>query len=172
MMRYFLFTAWLVALLASCVSQPESASPFPPAQGQVNDYANLLSQSEEDSLTAFIQRYEKRTSREIAVVTLDSIPRPYVKEFYMMELANEWGVGKAEINNGALLGLSTGERYARISTGLGTEKQLTNPECQFILDSIMLPHFKQGQYYLGFRQALDSLTAAWGPLSEREKAGR
>ena len=49
----------------------------------------------------------------------------------------------------------------RISTGTGAEKILTDKTCKEILDKIILPEFKNGNYYDGIKRGLSQLIMEW-----------
>ena len=127
----------------------------------VADYASLLSASAIDSLQNKIILYERETSREIAVVTVDSI-FPYTSIVkYAMDLSNYWGVGKKDSNNGLTFVVSKFDKKAGIATGHGTEKILTDSICEIVLNEKMIPEFKKGNFYKGFNKGLDEFFLKW-----------
>ena len=52
-------------------------------------------------------------------------------------------------------------REIRISTGLGTEKTLTDEICKKVIDSIIIPEFKNENYYEGVEKGIRSLIKQW-----------
>ena len=66
-----------------------------PAIGWVNDFEGLFSSNEEDSLESMLQHFEKETSVEIAIVTVDS---NMVQKDRFNDLSDHllrvWGIGK------------------------------------------------------------------------------
>ena len=80
---------------------------------------------------------------------------------FSTELSNDWAVGKMGKNNGLSIVVSKKLRKAAISTGYGTEKILTDPICNKVLDSIMFPEFKKGKFYDGIKQGLNELITKW-----------
>ena len=76
-------------------------------------------------------------------------------------MGNYWGVGQKDIDNGLLIVFSKPLRKVAISTGYGTEKVLTDSICKQIIESVMIPNFKNGDYFKGIDNGVDTLIEAW-----------
>lgn len=130
-------------------------SNIPQPRGWVNDFENILTPAEEQALDSLITAYQKQTTVQIAIITIDTLMVTDNNfEPYTLDIANTWGVGDKEKDNGILIGFSSGHRRVRIQNGLGFEKLITNAETKVIVDTAMLPQFKQGNYYQGIRNGL------------------
>lgn len=127
----------------------------------VYDSHNIFSFDEKSSLEEKIIEYEKSTTNEIVVLILDSIPKDIDILDFSREVGNSWGIGKKDKDNGLLITLAHLNRKVAISLGTGTEKTITDYECKIIIDSLMIPNFKNGQYYTGVNKAIDSLIVLW-----------
>ncbi len=165
-MRKVLYILSFLLLLSSCKTKKEDTStynylPQNEQQSVVYDLSNLFSTKEKDSLTKRILNYEKVTTNQIAIATFDSIPKNTTTLRYATDIANYWGVGTKETNNGLLILISRYDREMSIATGLGTEKILTDLICSKIIDRTIIPHFKQDKYYNGVNSGLDSIIAKW-----------
>ena len=130
-------------------------------QSVVYDTSNLFTERERDSLTEKIQKFEKLTTNQAVVLTIDSIPKNESIQYFSTQVAESWGIGTKEKNNGLLITISKFDREIAISTGLGTEKTISGYECKVIIDSLMAPNFKSEKYYEGVNKALDSLFFLW-----------
>jgi uncharacterized protein len=64
---------------------------------------------------------------------------------------------KKEKNNGILILISTGHRRIRISNGYGIEKILSDTETKEIIDTIILPEFRNGEYFNGTKKGIIAL---------------
>lgn len=135
---------------------------FPAPVGYVNDYARLLKAEERQALEAKLNEYDKRTTNQLALAIIDE-DFLTVENFkdYTLALSKHWGVGTKEKNNGLTIILSPALRKIRINTGLGTEKILTDEICVYVLDSLILPEFKKGNYYKGLDSGIDELIRKW-----------
>jgi uncharacterized protein len=133
-----------------------SAQKIPPVgTGWVTDFEGIFKDNEKHILDSIISDYEKRTTNEIAIITIrDDQTTKEAFDDFVLQIHNTWGVGKKGINNGIVLGISRQLRKIRISTGYGIEGKLTNEEAKNIIDTIMLPEFGKGNMFLGTRNGL------------------
>jgi uncharacterized protein len=132
-------------------------SIFPEPIGYVNDFENILTQEEEIELTNIIKEHEAKTTDQISIVTLKSI-EPYKSiDDYSLNLANYWGVGQKEKNNGVLIALGKNLRKIRIQNGYGIVERLTDEETKEIIDKIMIPKFKTDDYYQGILEGTNAI---------------
>ena len=92
---------------------------------------------------------------------LAAIPKDEKIQMYATRLGQQLGVGKKDKNNGLLILIAPNDRQVSIATGYGTEKILTDYICKVIIDSTMIPKFKNQDYYGGVNSALDSIIAKW-----------
>ncbi len=118
----------------------------------VNDYANVLSASEESALETKLRGYYDTTSTQIAVVLENSLEGDDLFD-YCQRLATAWGIGEKGKNNGVLLYVAIGDRKARIHTGYGMEATITDAMSTRIRTQQMNPAFKTGNYYQGLDDA-------------------
>ena len=105
--------------------------------GYVNDYANVLSTDTKTSLEQELKAFAT-TSSEVAVVTVPDMGGDYV-EHYALSVAEKWGVGGKEKDNGVLLFLSIEERAVRIEVGYGLEGALPDSVANRIIQNEMIP---------------------------------
>lgn len=85
---------------------------------------------------------------EVAVVAVQEIASDDVFSF-AIDLFSEWGVGRAEGDNGLGILLVEGVREIRFVTGDGLEGVLPDAICKRIQMQYMLPHFREGDYSAG-----------------------
>lgn len=90
------------------------------AQGYINDYANVLSPSARDQLTALCTEVEQKTQAQIAVVTVKSLGgRPI--EDYSLDVATHLGVGPKKSDRGVMIFLAVDDHKYRFEVGYGLE---------------------------------------------------
>lgn len=131
-------------------------------KGQIiNDYDNIFNPNQERELFDLIYDYNIKTTRQIVVVTIDSI-KPYSDiQKFATDLGKYWGVGDAEKDNGLIILFCKPEVKIAIATGYGTELVLTNEICKSVIDSVMIPEFKNGKYYSGIKNGVTGLIEKW-----------
>lgn len=160
---YHSYEAWneIEKSASELTLETDSVLKFPKSIGYVNDFENVFTSEQEIKLDKRIAAYELETTNEIAIVTIDSI-KPYenINDF-ATDLSNEWGIGKKEKDNGLLILFSKSLREMRISTGIGTEKILTDEICKNVIDKTIIPEFKNRNYYNGIEKGLSELIILW-----------
>ena len=122
----------------------------------MTDMGDFIEDSREPEINNWISDYEKLTSVEIGVVTVDNLDGTDVDE-YANEQFRRLGVGKAKANNGILLVFSKQDRKWRIEVGYGLEGLLTDMRSGQIGRNIIVPHFKEGDYIGGIMGALEAI---------------
>ncbi|MDR1741461.1 MAG: TPM domain-containing protein, partial [Synergistaceae bacterium] len=80
-------------------------------------------------------------------------------EAFATALFNEWGVGRAEKNDGIMFLLSVKERSARIELGSGYPLRFDSV-MQGIMDDTMIPYFKGGKYSEGLLEGVKAVIAS------------
>ncbi|AEW01378.1 hypothetical protein A4D02_05155 [Niastella koreensis] len=162
-MRYLLTVSLLLYTLFSFSQNKELKSSFvkklPVPHKAVNDFGRFLISSEKTTLEIELKSYLKQTSNAIVIVTLDSLTDPKTKQEYTVEEAaslyfNAWGIGDSMKNNGVLLLVSRTPRRVRIEIGKGLSAVLDNGFCQYIIDNDLVPNFKNGKFFNGFKEAI------------------
>lgn len=116
---------------------------LPKPEGLVTDAAGLMTPAEKQALEAKLRDYERKTSIEIAVVTVKSLEGLAVED-YAQELGTSWGVGKRGKDNGIVVLLAVAERKIRIHTGYGIEPDLTDAAAGRIIKEDMAPLLPRG----------------------------
>ena len=157
-------TSWLllciVFLTVHSFAQTDAefpAKPNPPKL--VNDLAKCMSNEEVAALEEKLVNFDKTTSTQIAIVTVNSIGIYDVQQ-YAVELANRWGIGRASKDNGVLILAAIKDRKINISTGYGLEGALTDIVSGRIIRNEIVPSFKQQKYFEGFDKATNAIIKA------------
>ncbi|GAA4976208.1 TPM domain-containing protein [Algibacter aquimarinus] len=136
-------------------------STFPKPIGIINDFGQVFTESQRTELTKVLYNYDIETTRQIVVVTIDSI-KPYTNiQKYATDLGNNWGVGTAEKNNGLTIVVCNPCRQIGIATGTGTELILTDEICKNVIDQTIIPEFKNGNFYDGIKNGVVELIKKW-----------
>jgi uncharacterized protein len=100
-------------------------------------------------------QYQKQTTNEIAIVILPNLGG-YAIEEAALEIGRKWGVGSVK-NNGILMLVAYEEREVRIEVGYGLEGAVPDLVAKGIIDTDIVPFFREGQYAKGIEAAIDSL---------------
>jgi uncharacterized protein len=151
-------TRFLAATLAFLfLLTPAWAVPkFPALTGRVVDEANILSSATKAELTDKLAALEQKTSRQMVVVTLPSL-QGYEISDYGYQLGRAWGVGQKGINNGLLFIVAPNEHKTRIEVGYGLEPIVTDAFSSVVIQTQVLPRFRQGDFNGGVQVGVDAL---------------
>lgn len=138
----------LLILFAFVANAQRDIPPRPSDQTSVYDEADVLSPRQEQSLERKLINYADTTSTQIVIATINSLQGEYIGT-YAAEWAHEWGIGQEEEDNGIFILLSEEDRKIWITTGYGVEEYLTDALSREIIETIILPEFREGNYYRG-----------------------
>jgi len=156
-MRWFVTVCMTIIMLSSSgYSQDSTTVSIPPLKGRVNDYAGILNEQTESTLETKLAQLEKEDSTQVVVATVSSIGDEDI-ESYSIRLAETWKIGQKGLDNGVIILVARDNRQVRIEVGKGLEATLTDLLAGRIIDYIMIPHFKNGDYDTGISQAVDAI---------------
>lgn len=128
---------------------------------RVMDQANILSASEKTELETLLSEYEKKTSNQIVVLTIDSLGEQTIEDFGYQQ-ARKWALGTKEKNNGVLFIVAVNDRQVRIEVGYGLEDVLTDAQSKMIIERNIVPYFKQGKMDQGVLQGTFAIVRTLG----------
>jgi uncharacterized protein len=148
----------VTALLAFLVLlTPAWAAPkFLALTGRVVDDANILSSSTKAELDGKLAALEQKNSRQLVVVTLPSL-QGYEISDYGYQLGRAWGIGQKGMNNGILFIVAPNEHKTRIEVGYGLEPIITDAFSSVVIQTQVLPRFRQGDFNGGIQAGVDAL---------------
>ena len=132
-----------IAVLLSAFAVPESDVPF--LTGRVTDNAYLLSSETHGLLTDSLKAHEMRTTNQVVILTIPAIGGESIEE-YANRVFNEWKLGQQGKDNGVLILIVPDERRMRIEVGYGLEGILTDLTASRIIQFVMTPKFRDGDY--------------------------
>jgi uncharacterized protein len=147
--RPFALPILILLLLASFIPAAAWALDVPALQGRVNDYAQMISPQVEGTLNDALAELEQTDSTQIVVLTVPSLEGENLEAF-SMRVAEAWKIGQSQDDNGAILLVSKNDHKIRIEVGYGLEGNLTDVLSGTIIDNVIAPRFKQGDFDGGF----------------------
>ncbi|WP_047416491.1 YgcG family protein [Cellulophaga sp. Hel_I_12] len=130
----------------------------PTVQQGVYDYISLLSEAQENNLVQKLKRYADSTSTQIVVAIISSTQGEEIN-FLGAQWGQKWGIGQSAEDNGILILLAREDRKIAINTGYGVEGSLTDAMSKRIIEQIIIPEFKAGDYYSGLDRGADAIFA-------------
>lgn len=160
----------LLAMVAVLFALPALAAPtFPALTGRVVDEAQVLSPDVERDLTTKLENLETTTGRQLVVATVPSL-QGYPIEDYGYQLGRTWGIGEKDKDTGVILLVAPNERKVRIEVGYGLEPVLTDALSSVIIQSAILPKFRDGDLSGGIVAGTDALVEQLSLPADEAKA--
>jgi uncharacterized protein len=171
-----LLVSLLIAVVAACSdgqatnqSKPDrsvqqfvtKAQPRIALGGRVTDDADIINEAQEAALTKRLEALEQATGHQMVIVSVTTLDGQEVAAF-TRDLANAWGIGRAEQDDGVVLLVAPNERKVRIAVGYGLESALPHALCKKIIDEQIMPRFREGDLpggiEAGTKALIDQLT--------------
>jgi len=159
-----------ITLLVLCTATTAPGADIPYLMGRVNDYAGILSESVTDSLGIILKDHEQRTSNQVVVLTIQSLAGESIEDF-ANRVFNEWKLGQKDRDNGILIVVVPDERRMRIEVGYGLEGVLPDIVAGRIIQNIMAPRFREGDYNGGITAGVEAVTGILEGGEEPEYEG-
>jgi uncharacterized protein len=150
-----IFAAWFAAwgAFASEVIPPKPAQYF-------NDYAQVVSPAIAADLNQQLEQFERDTSSQILVAVYPRMESDSSIEDYTVRVAQSWGVGQKEKNNGGVLFVFVQDHKMYIQVGYGLEGALPDALAKRIVENEIKPYFRNGDFNGGLRAGVAAILAA------------
>lgn len=148
--------AVLILAVFAMASVAFAAPKFPPLTGRVVDNAHVLSSETAQKLDGELAQLEAQTGHQLVVATVPDL-QGYEIEDFGYQLGRTWALGKKGVNDGVILLVAPKERKVRIEVGYGLEPVLTDALTSVILQTKVLPQFKQGRMEQGIVDGAEAI---------------
>lgn len=160
---FFVMTILFSVCVHAQIDKVVPPRPNPPRL--VNDFADILTPEQEHDLETKLVAYDDSTSNQVVVVTLKTLKDPqngnvYEDEEVALKILRDWGVGNKEKNNGIVVLIAKDDHKVRIEVGYGLEGAVPDITANEIIQSVIVPNFKEGNYYRGIDLGTDEIIKA------------
>lgn len=132
------------------------ALEVPYLSGRVNDTAGLIPAEARQRLDDRLRALEEKTGAQVAVLTIPTLEGDPLED-YSLRVVETWKLGKKGQDNGVLLLIVRDDRKMRLEVGYGLEAQLTDLQSRNILDGILRPAFRGGDFAGGIERAVEGI---------------
>ena len=116
--------------------------------GHVTDLTATLTPAQKESLEQTLAAFEARKGSQLAVLLLPTTAPEGIDQ-YALRVAEQWKIGRAKVDDGAILVVAKDDRTLRLEVGYGLEGALSDIVSKRIISDTIVPRFKQGDYYGG-----------------------
>lgn len=108
----------------------------------VSDPANLVSERAEATTNAILWNLRQKTGAEVGLVVVPNTGN-YTREEFATKVFENWGLGKKDKDNGALILIVPDQKEAWIATGYGLEGIIPDISASRILQKTVVPHMRE-----------------------------
>jgi uncharacterized protein len=150
--------ASLLALLVCWAFAAHADVTVPPLSGRVVDQTGTLSAGDISSLTQELRDLETRKGSQVAVLIVPTTAPESIEQF-SIRAAEAWKIGRKRIDDGALLVVAKNDRKLRIEVGYGLEGALTDVTASRIINEIIVPRFRSGDFAGGISAGVERMIA-------------
>jgi uncharacterized protein len=145
-----------VILIVACQRKEDT-----PAQTSIRigviDSTSLLSSDQKNDLERWIQKLEKETGSQIAIVIVDTLGVKNINQV-SLTMAENLNLGREKYRDGLLIFVVYKDRKIRIEVGYGLERVIRNEIASRIIREKMAPKFKKQEYYEGLLSAVKEIS--------------
>jgi uncharacterized protein len=106
----------------------------------------------EQKLAAF----EQRKGAQIAVLIVPTTESEEIEQ-YSIRVVDAWKLGRKGVDDGAFLIVAKDDRTLRIEVGYGLEGVLTDATSNRIIEEIIVPHFRSGDFAAGIDAGVEQM---------------
>lgn len=122
----------------------------PPLQQRVTDLTGTLTDTERQDLENRLAHLETQKGSQMAILIVPTT-RPETIEQYGIRVVDQWKLGRKGVDDGLLILVAKDDREFRIEVGYGLEGVIPDAIAKRVTDEIMLPYFRDGNFYGGLR---------------------
>ena len=146
----------LVAAFAFAGTGVHAEVPIPSLTARVTDETGTLTSEQCSALGQTLKDFEARKGTQISVLIVPTT-QPETIEQYSMRVVEQWKLGRQKVDDGVLLIIAKNDRALRIEVGYGLEGALNDATSSRIIREVIVPRFKQGDFYGGITDGVDSI---------------
>ncbi len=153
--------AWAPVALAGAATAAAGPAepPIPALEARVTDRTGTLPAAARAALEAKLEAFERRKGAQVAVLVVTTTA-PETIEQYAIRVASAWKLGRSGTDDGALLLVAKDDRALRIEVGYGLEGALTDLLANRIIDQVIVPRFRAGDFAGGIDAGADAMLRA------------
>ncbi len=153
--------AWLLlgALLGGSLGHaqvPVQPVPVPPLTGHVVDLTHTLTEDQQREIELSLAAFETRKGSQLAVLLVPTT-QPETIEQYALRVAEQWKLGRRQVDDGAILVVAKNDRTLRIEVGYGLEGALNDATSKRIIEEVITPQFRQQKFALGISEGVQRM---------------
>jgi uncharacterized protein len=153
--RYFFLFVYLFLVFAGTLAAQDIKS-LPDVEEFATDLTNTLSPEELDRIRNKLETFEEQKGSQVVLVMIPSTGLEPIED-YSIRLAEKIKAGREGVDDGVILLVAKDDRKLRIEVGYGLEGALPDITANRIINEIIVPRFRNGDFYGGVSAGLDAI---------------
>ena len=145
---------WWVVAMASA----QGLVPVPALSARVIDQTATLDALSLAALEAKLAAFEQSNGSQVVVLMVPTTAPEDIADF-TQRVGDAWKIGRADVGDGALFVIAKDDRRLRIGTAKALEGAIPDLLARRILDSVVTPAFRRGDYAGGINAGVDQILA-------------
>lgn len=146
----------ILVLILGFISFGQEELLLPTRLDPVIDYTNTLSEVNKNRINNQIRQFSDSLGSQIGVLILSTTGELTIEELGL-KVAEEWVLGRENIDDGVLLLVAKDDRKMRIEVGYGLEGAIPDIYAKRIIENDIAPRFREGDFDGGISAAVESL---------------
>lgn len=147
-------TATLLVFASLAVFGQQQA--IPSLEARVTDLTTTLSSQQRTALEAELEAFEKEKGSQVVVLIIPTTD-PETISSYGIRVAEQWKIGRSGVDDGVILIVAKDDRKVRIEVGYGLEGAIPDVYAKRIIENIIIPNFRQGDFYNGIEDGVGAI---------------
>jgi len=119
----------------------------------------MISPSVKANLENDLKNFKRTDSTQIVILTVPSLEGDAIEDF-SIRVAESWKIGQEGKDNGIIFTVAKQEKKIRIEVGRGLEGRVTDLMSGRIIDLVIKPKFRRGDFDHGFTAGVQALVDA------------
>ena len=139
-------------------AQAQGVQPVPPLTGHVIDTTGTLDAAQSSALEAKLAALEADKGAQLVVLMVPSTAPEDIAS-YANRVGNAWKIGRKNVGDGLIVLVAKNDRRMRIEVAKTLEGAVPDIAASHIIDEVMTPAFRRGDFAGGLDAAVDQLSA-------------
>ncbi len=148
--------ALIGCILWANITSAQDYVEIPKLEKQVTDLTGTLTSHDIDYLTAKLRQFEDAKGSQIVVLIVPTT-KPEEIEQYSIRVADARKIGRGDVDDGVIVLVAKNDRKVRIEVGYGLEGAIPDIYAKRIIENVILPEFRNGNFAGGIAGAIDAL---------------
>ncbi len=153
-----LVLALLCGVLVNAGAQAQDVQAVPALSARVVDTAGVLNADQRAALEQKLAAFEAQAGPQIVLLLVAST-QPEDIASYAQRVGDAWKIGRRTVGDGILLVVARDDRKVRIEVAKALEGAVPDLAARQIIDRLITPAFKRGDYAAGLGAGVDGLIA-------------